>query len=54
MNEQCEQRANGRAGGPVLQSVFLAVLDHGARGYKEINLKVEIRRIKSERIILCT
>ena len=27
------ERANGRASGPVLQSVFLAVIDHSARGF---------------------
>ena len=33
MSERCErasERANGRASGPVLQSVFLAVIDHSA------------------------
>ena len=29
VSERCE-RANGRASGPVLQSVFLAVFDHSA------------------------
>ena len=28
------ERANGRASGPVLQSVFLAVIDHSAAGEK--------------------
>ena len=26
------EQANGRAGGPVLQSVFLAIIDHSVRG----------------------
>ena len=38
------ERANGRASGPVLQSVFLAVLDHSAR---ERELKK--RRKKSQK-----
>ena len=29
------KRANGRVSGPVLQSVFLAVIDHSGRGEDE-------------------
>ena len=35
MSDASEQ-ANGRASGPVLQSVFLAVLDHSAGGTQKM------------------
>ena len=31
------KRANGRASGPVLQSVILAVLDHSVRGFLTVS-----------------
>ena len=52
LSEQCgaservssaSERANGRASGPVLQSVFLAVIDHSAI-YRLEFLRLDVRQ----------
>ena len=49
------KRANGRASGPVLQSVFLAVIDHSARvGLEGEKTSHEANRKRSKLVVLVT